>query len=118
MLAQLQQRVDVDAAGVDRKGELLRIRLRAGGSVEAIKEAQEMMGFAAETAIGIGPDTVRWFGPSEVSELSRGEADVIVSRVVPAFAATGAMSAEEIVLVTPRVADALYGCFIDGASRP
>lgn len=115
MLAQLRQRADVDAAAVDRKGELLRIRLRAGGSVEAVREALEMMGFGAETAIGIDKDTVRWFGPSEVSELSHEEADVIASRVVPAFAATGAMSAEEIGLATARAAAALYGCFVDRA---
>ena len=115
MLAQLQQRTDVEAAGVDHCGELLRIQLRPGGSVEAVRDALEMMGFAAETAIGIDPDAVRWFGPSKVSELSREEADVIASRVVPAFGATHAMSAEEIALATTRAADALYDCFEDRA---
>lgn len=74
-----------------------------------------MMGFAAETAVGIGPDTVRWYGPTEVRELSAEEADMIASRVVPAFAATHPMRAEEIALATAGVADTLYGCFVDRA---
>ena len=70
MLAQLQLRADVETARVDRRGELLRIRVRTGGSIEAVRDALKTMGFAAETAIGIGWDTVRWFGPTEVRELS------------------------------------------------
>jgi len=117
-LAQLQQREDVETARVDRRGELLRIRLRAGGSVGAVREALEMMGFAAETM----DDTAaarRWYGASEVRELSREEAEVVASRVTPAFGAAHAMTPADVALASSLAADALYRWFVyrvDGAA--
>ena len=78
MLAQLEQRADVAAAEVDRRGELLRINLRPPGTLDDIREALERMGFAAEeTRDDVGG---RWYGVSDVRELSREEGRVIAYR--------------------------------------
>lgn len=119
MLAQLQERADVETAEVDRRGELLRIRLSAGGSVTRIKDELERMGFIAEEAPG---DTgIRWYGPTAVGELSREEARVIAARVVPTFGAANALDHEQISAASALVADALYACFVgqlDGRASP
>ncbi len=111
MLAQLQERADVDTAEVDRHGELLRVRLRDGGLVTAIKDQLEQMGFLAEEIfIGAGP--IRWYGPSAVAELSREEAGVIAARVVPIFGAAHALSTADIDAASALVVDALHACFV------
>ena len=118
MLAQLEKRADVETAEVDRRGELLRVRATAAVSV--IREELERMGFSAEPVDETAAGT-RWYGASDVMELSREEARVIAVRVVPPFAATDASTAAEVTELLERVAAALYGCFVehrDAALRP
>lgn len=111
MLAQLQERADVDTAEVDRRGELLRIRLRAGGAVRAITDDLERMGFLAAEA-PVDTSGVRWYGPAAVGELSREEAGVIAARVVPTFGAANGLDREQIGATSALVAETLYACFI------
>ncbi len=111
MLAQLEQRADVERAEVDRRGELLRIRLRAGGVVSTIRDELERMGFAAEDPSSVSPDDARWYGLSDVGELSRDEGRVIAARVVPPFAVGHGLADHEIATLSDRVASALYACF-------
>ena len=63
----------MEAAGVDRRGELIRLRLRPGGSIDAVRSALEELGFASETVALAAAQ--RWYGPSDVRELSRDEAE-------------------------------------------
>jgi hypothetical protein len=112
VLAQLEHRADVERAEVDRRGELLRIRLRAGGAVFAIRDELERMGFAAEVPADTSAADARWYGISDVGELSRDEGQVIASRVVPPFAAAHGLAADAIATLSERVAAALYACFV------
>jgi len=111
VLARLQERADVDAAEVDRRGELLRVRLREGGTVTAITDQLEQMGFLAEEAV-IDAGPLRWYGPSAVGELSREESRVVAARVVPVFGAAHALSPSDVEAASALVADALYACFV------
>jgi len=108
----MEERSDVDAVAVDRHGELLRVTHRADRDVAAILDALERMGFAAEEASPADVAAARWYGSSEVGELSREEAAVIAARVVPAFAAANALDPEQVDAASRLVADALYACFI------
>jgi hypothetical protein len=112
VLAQLEQRADVETAEVDRRGELLRIRTRWPGANSAILDHLELMGFAAEDAPEVASSAVRWYGSASVVELSREESVVIAARVVPAFGAGAGLTDPEIDRLTTRVATALYECFI------
>ena len=121
MLAQLEERSDVESAEIDRRGELLRIRTRADGTSAVIRVQLELMGFAAEEAPDAGAATIRWYGPASVGELSREESVVIASRVVPPFGTARGMAQAEIDTLSARVATALYECFAghrDAALRP
>ena len=111
MLAQLEHRADVERAQVDRRGELLRIRLWADGVGSAIRDELERMGFAAE-ASDASTAGARWYGLSDTGELSRDEGRVIASRVVPPFAAGHGLAHDEIARLSDRVAAALYACFV------
>ena len=113
MLAQLEHRADVERAEVDRRGELLRIRLRAGGVASAIRDDLERMGFATEDPSDPSAVVARWYGLSDVDELSRDEGRVIASRVVPPFAAGHGLAHDEIATLSDGVAAALYACFVD-----
>ena len=110
MLAQLERHPDVETAEVDRRGRLLRVRMRAGGDPAMIRAELEGMGFAADEA----PNAVvaRWYGRSSVGELSREEGEVIASRVVPASGAAAGLPSEQIAALSKVVADALYDCFV------
>lgn len=111
MLAQLERRSDIEAAEVDRRGELVRIRTRGVADVMAIRDDLERIGFAAEeTAHAVG--VARWYGRSSVGELSREEGTVIAVRVVPAFDAENHLRPEQVGALTTCVAAALYECFI------
>jgi len=112
VLAQLEHRADVESAEVDRRGELLRIRLRADGVVSTIRDELERMGFAAENSSDASAADARWYGLSDVGELSRDEGRVIASRVVPPFAVAHGLAHDEIATLSDRVAAALYACFV------
>lgn len=80
MLAQLAERPEVAAIAVDRGGEHLRVRLRDGAPLAPLRDALAALGFASEP---VAPgDAGRWYGPTEVGELSGLEAAVIAARVV------------------------------------
>jgi hypothetical protein len=112
VLAQLEDRPDVETAEVDRRGALLRIRTRAPGTLALIREQLELMGFAAEEAPDAAAVAVRWYGRSSVGELSREEGSVIAGRVVPAFGAANGLGQAEIDALSTRVATALYECLV------
>jgi len=112
VLAQLEGRPDVKRAEVDRRGELLRVTLRASVGAPAIREALEVMGFGAEQAPDAVTAAVRWYGPAEVGELSREESAVIASRVVLPFGAANGLEQTDIDPLSARVAGALYECFV------
>lgn len=112
MLAQLEGRADVETAEVDRRGELLRIRLQANSSVSAIRDDLERMGFAAEEPTDTSTTDARWYGVSDVGDLSRDEGRVIAERVVPPLAISHGLAHDEIAMLSDRVAAALYECFV------
>ena len=112
MLAQLEQRADVERAEVDRRGELLRIRLRADGVVSTLRGELERMGFAAEESSEASAADARWYGLADVGELSRDEGRVIALRVVPSFAVDRGLARNEITTLSDQVAAALYACFV------
>jgi hypothetical protein len=113
VLAQLQQRPDVETAEVDRRGERLRIGLRPGGTVSAIRDDLERMGFGAAEAADSPIEGASWYGPSDVGELSREEGEVIAARVVPPFAASYGLDGDRRAALETRVAAALHACFTD-----
>ena len=102
----------MEAAGVDRRGELLRITLRPGGSVAAVTAALELIGFAAEVVADVAV-TERWYGPSDVRELSREEALVVASRVTRAFGAAQQIDADLVTVASSAAAAAVYRWFVD-----
>jgi hypothetical protein len=111
VLAQLDEREDVETAEVDRRGERLRIRTRGDVDPAGIRDDLERMGFAAEVATDADAAT-RWYGVASVGELSREEGAVIASRVVPAFGAANGLGRELIDDLSTLVARALYECFV------
>jgi hypothetical protein len=85
VLARLEEERGVQAAEVDRRGELLRVRLLAGSQVSEVVKALQRLGFAGEVLANEPPE-VAWYGRDSVGELSREEGHVIARRVVPSFA--------------------------------
>jgi len=91
--------------GLAKQLRSLRVRLREGGTVTAITDQLEQMGFLAEEAV-IDAGALRWYGPSAVGELSREESRVIAARVVPVFGAAHALSPSDVEAASALVADA------------
>ena len=111
MLARLQSEPGVGSVEVDRRGELLRIRVGSAGDVRAVVDRLYEMGFAAQP-VALG-ETIeqRWYGPNDVGELSREEAYVIARRVVPAFT-QGPTAGADVDGLVNLVATALYEYFV------
>jgi hypothetical protein len=112
VLARLEAEPSVDAAEVDRRGELLRIRVRSNADVRGVIDRLLELGFASEPATDADAIAGRWYGVEDVRELSREEAYVIAGRVVPIFAQQASVDAHDVDGLTDVVATALYGCFI------
>lgn len=70
------------------------------------------MGFASETVDGAAVAD-RWYGPSDVPELSREEAAVVATRVMATFGAAHVLAADQVTLATSQAAAALYRWFVD-----
>ena len=112
MLARLEQEDGVELAEIDRRGELLRVRVAASAEVtRAIGRLQEL-GFVAELIIDTAVDIPRWYGTESVGELSLEEADVIADRVVPEFARPHGIDASESDTLRDLTAKALHECFV------
>jgi len=73
VLARLNQEPEVEAAQVDRRGEVLRVRLRSPGALPRVTDLLVELGFAGEVVAGAAGD-LRWYGAPDVGELSREEA--------------------------------------------
>jgi hypothetical protein len=111
VLARLQEQSGVETAEVDRRGELLRLRLTSPDVTHVIDRLQEL-GFLGEVVRGTeSVAALRWYGLGSVSELSREEADVIAQRVVPVFAEQNGIGVGETEAVKEIVATALHTCF-------
>lgn len=111
MLARLEEERGVQAAEVDRRGELLRVRLLAGSQVSEVVKALQRLGFAGEVLANEPPE-VAWYGRDSVGELSREEGHVIARRVVPSFARSHGVDVSEDDALSEVVAEALHGCFL------
>ena len=101
----------VVAAEVDHRGELLRLRLSDPSALDRVHAALRELGYRADEVSEPSAPDARWYGPAQVSELSREEAGVIARRIVPPFARSQALSTETRDRVRDAVANALYACF-------
>jgi hypothetical protein len=110
VLARLEEG-GVEAAEVDRRGELLRVRLLSGSQVSEVVDALQRLGFAGEVLANEPPE-VAWYGRDSIGELSREEGHVIARRVVPPFAKSYAVDVSEHDALTEAVAEALHRCFV------
>ena len=111
MLARLQDESTVESAEVDRRGELLRLRLTSS-DVTQVTDLLQQLGFLAEVVPDGAVSVVRWYGLGTVSELSREESEVIAQRVVPVFAQQSGIGVDEIAAVKELVSAALHACFV------
>jgi hypothetical protein len=105
----------IDDVGVDRRGELLRIRVGSADDVRAVVDRLFEMGFAAQPVAEGETIEQRWYGPDDVSELSREEAYVIAHRVVPAFTKEGPSVGTDVEGLVKLVATALHECFVSNS---
>jgi hypothetical protein len=111
VLARLQEENDIQSAKVDRRGELLRLRLTSSDVTGLVRRLAEL-GFSGEEVPGTDVPAVRWYGLEDVGELSREEAAVIAERVVPSFATAHGITAAETSPLREIVASALHACFV------
>lgn len=111
MLARLQEQDEVETAEVDRRGELVRLRLKSTSDVSGVMNLLLDLGFAGEV-VGVADVGVSdWYGLGRVGELSQEEGRVIAQRIVPSFALENGLTAGELDVVTELVATSLYACF-------
>ena len=111
MLARLQDEDGIETAEVDRRGELLRLRL-SSSDVTHVIELLQQLGFLAELVPHAGVSAMRWYGLGNVGELSREEAEVIARRVVPVFAEVEGIGLGETETIKDVVVTALHACFV------
>jgi hypothetical protein len=112
VLARLQEEEAVETAEVDRRGELLRLRLRPSFDDTGVVDLLLNLGFAAEVVDHDVVGTRHWYGLASVGELSREEGKVIAGRVVPPFAEQTGLAVGEVAALKDLVATALHACFI------
>jgi hypothetical protein len=112
VLARLQEEEAVESAEVDRRGELLRLRLRSSSNVSGVVDLLSNLGFAGEVVVDADVGAATWYGLGSVGELSREEAKVIAQRVVPLFAQQAGLGVGEVEALKDLVATALHACFI------
>lgn len=112
MLARLQSEPGIYAVEVDRRGELLRIRVGSADDVPGVVDRLYQMGFAAQPVAAGETIEQRWYGPDDVGELSREEANVIARRVVPAFMREVPPVGADVDGLVNLVATALHECFV------
>ena len=113
MLARLEDERGVRSVEVDRSGTLLRVQLTRDGALAHVQAALFALGFGGEVLTDT-PAELSWYGPSEVGELSKEEAQIIARRVAPPLAQ--AYDADPAMLLR-LVAHALYECFVVNRSR-
>ena len=111
MLARLEEESTVGSAEVDRRGELLRLRLTSS-DVTKVTDLLQQMGFSGEVVPDGAVAAMRWYGLTTVSELSREESEVIAQRVVPMFAQQSGIGVDEIEAVKELASAALHACFV------
>jgi hypothetical protein len=114
VLARLSDIEGVRSVEVDHAGELLRIVVDRRDIGASVRQQLLDLGFASTEIEEQIPLAIRWYGPNDVFDLSREEAQVIASRAVAAFARTHKdLDPQRSVGV---VADALVRCFRDGSA--
>lgn len=114
MLARLEAEPSVDVAEVDRRGELLHLRVGSASAVSHVIDLLQELGFAGELVPGVEIAAEDWYGPDRVGELSREEARVIAGRVIPRLAEDGHIEAGEVEALSQVVASALHAWFLTG----
>jgi hypothetical protein len=113
VLARLQEESAVEAAEVDRRGELLRLRLESSSDIGGVVALLLDLGFAGEVVSDAQvSDAPLWYGLESVGELSREEGKVIAERVVPAFARLNGIESGNVEALKNSVATALHACFV------
>jgi hypothetical protein len=119
VLARLETEPGVESAEVDRRGELLHVRVGSATDVGRVIDRLHEMGFAGEVITDTEVHGQRWYGPQDVGELSREEAHVIARRVVPLFAEKAHIDAAEVGVLSDLAAAALHDCITarDPAAR-
>jgi hypothetical protein len=111
VLARLREESGVETADVDRRGELLRVRL-SSTDVSRLTDLLGELGFLSEAVVDADVAAVRWYGLETISELSHEEAEVIAQRVVRSFAPQDGTGIGEIEGLSETVAGALHACFL------
>jgi hypothetical protein len=116
VLARLSDIEGVRSVEVDHAGELLRIVVDRRDIGASVQQQLLDLGFASTEIEEQIPLAIRWYGPNDVFDLSREEAQVIASRAVAAFARTHEdLDPQRLVSV---VADALVRCFQSDSAGP
>jgi hypothetical protein len=110
VLARVEEEEGVETAEVDRRGELMRLRLKSVSDTSRLVDLLRDLGFAGEVVGDADVRVPHWYGLGSVGELSREEATIIARRVVPVFAQHIGLAATEVDAVTDLVATALYDC--------
>jgi hypothetical protein len=122
VLARLQEEPAVEAAEVDRRGELLRLHLESSSDIGGVVDLLLNLGFAGEVLSDVHvADAALWYGLDSVGELSREEGKIIAERVVPAFARLNGIESGNVEALKNSVATALHACFVGhtlGAAAP
>jgi hypothetical protein len=96
-------------AKTDHAGELIRFVDR--GQAAGVRARLMDLGYGSEELAGVAQATAlkgAWYA---ASDLSREEAQVLASKIVPAFAQEHAIDAARTPALEQRVQSALFGCF-------
>lgn len=112
MLARLEAEPGVDTAEVDRRGELLHVRVGSAADVTHVVDLLQELGFAAELMPDAEIVAQDWYGRDRVGELSQEEAHVIARRVVPPLADQWRLAAHDVEDLSVIVATALHAWFL------
>ena len=116
MLARLESLEGVEHAQIDYHGELLRLGLSHDGALAPATNLLSELGYGAGVAAEVdAAAVVDWYDIGSVGDLSRVEAGVIADRIVPPFARSRSLTADQIDRVRAAVVDALHGSFVSHA---
>ncbi len=114
MLARLEGLAGVGHAEIDYRGDLLRLSLSDDLALLPVADLLKGLGYESVPASDAEVQTVTsWYDNKSVGDLSRVEATVIASRILPSFALTRKLSPDQTDRLHAAVVDALHNCFVN-----
>ncbi|TMC44785.1 MAG: hypothetical protein E6J23_06630 [Chloroflexi bacterium] len=113
MLARLEALAGIDNTEIDYRGDLLRLSAADERALGLATDVLRQLGYETTGASDADVQEVTaWYGLDSVADLSRIEAGVIADRIVPPFAQTRNLPADQTKRLHAAIVDGLHNCFV------